>query len=429
MGLVEEGASGQCDDARQRRRARTESYISDSIYLLQPDASLLEVKQAPCGQERDLQDLLDAHPELIPGAQINPDVPLRWLVIRSEAGVPSEETGGNWWSLDHLLIDQEGVPTFVEVKRATDTRIRREVVAQMLEYAANGTAYWRVDTLQAWFQEAETKAGRVHATSLEAFVEGGTVTVDEFWNRVAENLQAGRVRLVFVADSIPATLRRLVEFLNEHLNTVEVLAVEVPQYVSSGSDGVRALVPRLVGQTEKARAAKGGSPAPVRRATAWTTEQVLHDVEQRTPQHLPALDQLIEWGDNQPCVSMRGGTGPNQASLQFLVDTGRDGRPELGVLTVFGGEAPQLELRLQDMLLTPPYGQSERRTGLLDALQQLEVLRRRDRMKQRPNVPLAQLTSDVIRTILAIIDRWIDDVRSAASEPDEADADGADTWP
>ena len=56
--------------------------------------------------------------------------------------------GGNRWSLDHLFLDQEGIPTLVEVKRGTDTRIRREVVGQMLDYAANAIVYWPVEELR-----------------------------------------------------------------------------------------------------------------------------------------------------------------------------------------------------------------------------------------------------------------------------------------
>jgi hypothetical protein len=37
-------------------------------------------------------------------------------------------------------FDQNAVPTLVEVKRSSDTRIRREVVGQMLDYAANPDA-------------------------------------------------------------------------------------------------------------------------------------------------------------------------------------------------------------------------------------------------------------------------------------------------
>ena len=54
----------------------------------------------------------------------------------------------NRWSLDHLFLDQEGIPTFVECKRSTDTRARREVVAQMLDYAANGLQYWSMERIQ-----------------------------------------------------------------------------------------------------------------------------------------------------------------------------------------------------------------------------------------------------------------------------------------
>jgi len=38
-------------------------------------------------------------------------------------------------------LDQDAIPTIVEVKRSTDTRIRREVVGQMLGYAANAVVY------------------------------------------------------------------------------------------------------------------------------------------------------------------------------------------------------------------------------------------------------------------------------------------------
>src|SRR4051794_25314367 len=65
-------------------------------------------------------------------------------------------TGSDRWSLDHVFLNADGVPTLVEVKRSSDTRARREVVAQMLDYAANATAYWKVDALRAWFEPVST---------------------------------------------------------------------------------------------------------------------------------------------------------------------------------------------------------------------------------------------------------------------------------
>ena len=89
--------------------------------------------------------------------KINPENPRRWLLVRREMGVPAEEGGGSVGSLDHLYLDQDGIPTFVECKRAADTRSRREVVAQMLDYAANGTEYWPMERLRQ--AAAATAAG------------------------------------------------------------------------------------------------------------------------------------------------------------------------------------------------------------------------------------------------------------------------------
>src|SRR5712692_1756730 len=65
---------------------------------------------------------------------------------------PSAEGGGGRWPVDHLFLDQDAIPTLVEVKRSSDTRIRREVVGQMLDYAANAVVYWPVDHLYAQFE-------------------------------------------------------------------------------------------------------------------------------------------------------------------------------------------------------------------------------------------------------------------------------------
>ncbi len=75
----------------------------------------------------------------------------------------------------------------------------------------------------------------------------------EIQTKLKTNLQAGRLRMVFVADEIPSELQRIVEFLNGQLTTAEVLAVEVKQYVGQG---VRTLVPRVIGLTSEAERSK-----------------------------------------------------------------------------------------------------------------------------------------------------------------------------
>jgi hypothetical protein len=182
------------------------------------------------------------------GELMNRNEPRRWLLVRREAGVPSREEEADRWSMDHLFLDQEGIPTLVEVKRSTDTRIRREVVGQMLDYAANALRYWPTERIRMMFEET-CKSKGVDADSavlevLESEWDIDAEAVEDFWQNVERNFQAHRIRMVFVADIVPPELQRIVEFLNEQMNPSEVLAVEVRQYVGNGP---KTLVPRVYG--------------------------------------------------------------------------------------------------------------------------------------------------------------------------------------
>jgi len=99
--------------------------------LIQSGGELVEMTEQPYDTEARLQDLLAKYPNLLAGDQIDEAVPRRWLLISREMGIPSEEEGSDRWSLDHLFLDQDAIPTLIEVKRSTDTRIRREVIGQM----------------------------------------------------------------------------------------------------------------------------------------------------------------------------------------------------------------------------------------------------------------------------------------------------------
>ena len=152
--------------------------------------------------------------------------------------------------LDHLFLDQDGIPTIVETKRSSDNRLRREVVAQMLDYASNALIYLPVEeiisnlTINYPGQDMEELLNN----------ELGVITSsDEFFEQVKTNLNAGKIRMVFVADYIPTELKTIVEFLNVQMDPAEVFVVELKQYVG---EGLKTLVPRFVGQTAEARIRK-----------------------------------------------------------------------------------------------------------------------------------------------------------------------------
>lgn len=134
------------------------------IFLIQANGELVEMNEQPYNSEGLLQTLLAKYPSLLAGNQIDPKAPRKWLFIEREAGVPAKEGAGGRWAADHLFLDQDAVPTIVEVKRSSDTRIRREVVGQMLDYAANAVVYWPADRLRERFAKThgESADERLH---------------------------------------------------------------------------------------------------------------------------------------------------------------------------------------------------------------------------------------------------------------------------
>lgn len=224
--------------------------MSAKIFLLGKSNVLTEVEETQYASESVLQDLLARFPNLLAGDEMTPNAPRRWLLVSREMPVPDGDDGSGRWSLDHLFLDQDATPTFVECKRSSDTRARREVVAQMLDYAANGSRYWSINAIRQAAVERARDAGASIDEEIQALISTGTIeSVEAFWKIAEEKLRTGCVRLVFVADTVPPELRRLVEYLNDQMAAVEVLAVEVKQYLGGGQ---AALVPRIVGRTEAA---------------------------------------------------------------------------------------------------------------------------------------------------------------------------------
>lgn len=255
----------------------------------------MEMTEQPYESEDLLQKLLADHPGVLAGDQFHGAEPKRWLLIRREAGIPAEDAGSNIWSLDHLFVDQNGIPTLVEVKRRGDTRIRREVVGQMFDYAANAVVYWPEGQIRSRYESDCEGAGTNPDQQLADFLrladdpDSCEDAVNRFWIEVDSNLRAGRIRMVFVADMIPPELRRIVEFLNGQMYPAEVLAIEIKQFAGLG---VVTLVPTVIGQTAQDKAIRESL------ARGYDNSQTIHIVDlsrvRATGKRRAAIDALTQ---------------------------------------------------------------------------------------------------------------------------------------
>lgn len=243
---------------------------SEGIFLKVGDKLSL-LQQEPYDSETFLQQALAEHPEVIAGPTTEGDRESRLLLVRREMGVPSSPQSGSTFSLDHLFLDDEGVPVLVEVKRASDTRIRREVVGQLLDYAANAVVYWPLTALR---DALSARASQAAKTVEELFNEfRPDLDPDQFWGKVEANLKLGRIRMIFAADSLPPELVRIIEFLNEQMSPAEVLGVELRQFRSADHT---AYVPRVVGQTTAAAQSKSSGSG-----VTWSRDNFLEAAQSR----------------------------------------------------------------------------------------------------------------------------------------------------
>ena len=292
--------------------------MAERIYIRDGD-NLEPMEEQPFASEDDLQKLLAKRTELIDGERVSPGNPRRWLLVKREMGVPAAAGESARFSLDHLLVDQDARPTLVEVKRGSDTRIRREVVGQMLDYAANASLFWTVDSLRESFLETcrqdKLDPGAAMKELLHGPSEQPEASVpedadqpdeDAFWETVATNLAAKNPRLLFVADAIPIELARIVEFLNAQMrDNIEVLAVEVKQFKSK-SETRSALVPNVIGHTAAlpTKRPPSGPNLTQESLLAEFTNSATRDAAERILKVAEDNDATLGWGKYS--VSIRG---------------------------------------------------------------------------------------------------------------------------
>ena len=377
--------------------------MSGGIFILRDDREFLELTEKPYVYEDHLQDFIAKYPNLLAGDQIDPVNPRRWLLVSREFHVSSDESDVGW--LDHLFLDQDGIPTLIEVKRSSDTRIRREVVGQLLDYAANAVLHLPVETIRSRF-EMRCEREKRNADELLLDLLGPEGDPETFWTQVQDNLRVGRVRLIFVADVIPIELRRIVEFLNRQMSPAEVLAVEIRHYEGQG---IRSLVPRIYGQTAEAERTKGGSK-PVSRQ--WDEASFFADVGRRfSPAEVDLTRRILDW--ISPLVSeIRWGKGSTHGSFYPLV--WQNGTYYRFFVVYSNG---YVEISFQHYMKTPPFDSEEKRRELLARLNEIPGISwPEDVITRRPSIPFSVLTNEAaLRQFFATFEWMINEIRS--SEP------------
>lgn len=296
------------------------SETNDSIYRIRNeqlesiDRRGFEEELFGVENEKGLEGLIERHPNLLPGKAISGGnkPAAKFVTVDTQFSLGSNQ-------MDVLLGDNNAVPTLVEAKLETNREARRDVVGQILEYAALASAVLADmrEELERNLNEAELRGRFDGFDSVSTYVED-----------FIQNAENDRMRLIIATDAVTPGVRRIVEFLNRNVRSnLECYAVEF-QVFGRGDDVI--VNPSLVGQTQQAADEKslGWTRRELREAFGEVDDPVLRN----------RLMTILEWGAHRPCFDDQP-SGIDNAAARF---TGPDGHVLLSVLLGGGHETGEI---------------------------------------------------------------------------------------
>jgi len=202
------------------------------VKILVQDKQGVRALEEGFASEEELQTFLKEHPDLMPLEEIELDAP-GLLCIGWEVGLASGAE-------DILYIDQNGLLTVVETKLRRNPEARREVVGQILEYAAQMSTWSSADVerqAQKFFASPEAPEEYRDCAlekALQRFQESRGVppdfSYDDFLQQVQTNIDRGRFRLVIAIDEPPEPLLETVEFVNRFSERFEMFLVQLKRF-------------------------------------------------------------------------------------------------------------------------------------------------------------------------------------------------------
>lgn len=191
-----------------------------------------------------LQETPRRYPEILPVDEFGP-------VFHPLVSI-GREVPTSAGSIDNLFISHSGYLVIVETKLWRNPEARREVVAQLVDYA---TAMTRVtyDELDSLTRDYLRKYEQNTALSLEEWVEARLEPVDVgLQGRVSRNLKLGRFLLLIVTDQERPTVVDMLRRLSAQAwLSIDMAVVALRPFKREGdSSAGLLLVPHVAGRTE-----------------------------------------------------------------------------------------------------------------------------------------------------------------------------------
>jgi hypothetical protein len=214
--------------------------------LLKTGEDFVVLEESRFEAETQLQEALKSNPEVIPVSDLD----------LAEVVVVGRETTVLAGSIDLLLVDADGRVIIVETKLSSNPELRRQVVAQVLDY---GASLWRSAPTLKQFEDLVLRYWQSDACQDQRVKEAATLRdgldrifgeirgedwdYDLFESALTDSVSNGQHVLLVVASGLTDKLSRdLLQYVNLCLN-LPLYAVEIDVFETEGR---QLIVPRGV---------------------------------------------------------------------------------------------------------------------------------------------------------------------------------------
>jgi hypothetical protein len=189
--------------------------------------------------EAHLQEILYKDPDIVPIEDVSLDTELSPIkLMLKEVGLPGSG------STDLLGIDGNGNIYIIETKLARNPEVRRQVIGQILEYAA-----FLNERGLDWLDYIVKKQKQVSISEYFDELNDPDWDKESFEQNLRDNLNSRTFKLFIAVDEMNPDLQRIINYMVNVLN-VEIYALELRYFKDKA--GMELLVPNVHGGKKKA---------------------------------------------------------------------------------------------------------------------------------------------------------------------------------
>jgi hypothetical protein len=194
--------------------------------------------------ENWIQEIIYKNPQLIPTSEIEP-------VFGNQISI-GREISTNAGYIDNLFINSDGYLTIVETKLWRNPEARREVVAQIIDYAKELNK-WNFQKLDNSVRASSLNYNNTNDGIIEILTKFDQVDEKEIIDNIERNLRKGRFLLLIVGDGIRENVQDMVEYLSQMPQLYFTLALVELQIFKTQFENreIRLIIPNIITRTKE----------------------------------------------------------------------------------------------------------------------------------------------------------------------------------